>query len=153
MLKNLPTTYTIIGTTTGLILAAMIFFNGALALHVHPYWASAIVHGVGFIFGMLLYPLFPLSKENVKIKLSWWNFLGGISGGLTVVLASTAINSNLGVSGTVAFMLFGQIIFSLISDHFGLLGLTRRRVNQRTFIQLGLVSCGCALILMSNHGY
>ena len=155
MLKNTTSANTSLGILAGFILALMIFFNGSLAKYVHPYWSSAIVHGVGFIFGMLLFPFFPIKrpeKSDLKQKLSWWNFLGGVSGGVTVILASTAINSNLGVSGTISFMLFGQMLFSLLADQFGILGLKKRAIEKKTIIQLTFLIAGCGLIFISQNG-
>ena len=154
MLKNNRLVSYGLAFMAGLILAMMIYFNGSLAMNVHPYWASTIVHGIGFFFGMILFALFPFArsdKKSVKNNLPWWNFMGGISGGLTVVLASITINSSLGVSGSIAFMLLGQILFALFCDLFGFLGIPKRKLEKRTYIQIFFVSLGCALILMSNY--
>ena len=137
----------------------MIFVNGSLALYVHPYWSSTIVHGIGFLFGFALYALFPFfknkqtsSKQNgqATTPLSWWNFLGGVSGGLTVIFASITINSELSVSGSVALMLLGQILFALICDYFGFLGVIKRKPTLNTYVQIFLVLTGCLMILMSK---
>lgn len=72
-----------------------------------------------------------------------WCYLGGIPGAFTVLLAAITVNSPLSLSGSIVLMLAGQIVTGLIIDHFGLMGLTRRKVTSRDGLTLLLLFSGC----------
>lgn len=72
----------------------------------------------------------------------WWAYLGGISGAATVILTSTAVNSPLGLSGTLALGLAGQVAFSVAADSWGLFGLPKRHPDTQDIVALGLVVMG-----------
>ncbi|MGL6324974.1 DMT family transporter, partial [Aeromonas rivipollensis] len=59
-------------------------------------------------------------------------WLGGLPGALTVVLAALCLNSPLGMAGTLALLLLGQLLFGALCDARGWFGLTRRRPRGRT---------------------
>jgi transporter family-2 protein len=82
----------------------------------------------------------------------WWAYFGGISGAATVILTSTAVNSPLGLSGTLALGLAGQVAFSVAADSWGLFGLPKRRPDMRDIVALGLVVTGGALIILFGRG-
>ncbi|MGL6582984.1 DMT family transporter, partial [Aeromonas caviae] len=60
-----------------------------------------------------------------------WAWLGGLPGALTVVLAALCLNSPLGMAGTLALLLLGQLLFGALCDGLGWLGLARRRPRER----------------------
>ncbi len=69
-------------------------------------------------------------------------------GAAIVILTSTAVNSPLALSGTIALGLGGQVIFSLLADFFGLFGLPKRRPDLRDMAAVALILCGSALIIL-----
>lgn len=79
-----------------------------------------------------------------------WAYLGGVSGAATVILASTAVNTPVGLSGTLALGLAGQVIFSLAADTWGFFGLPKRRPDARDLATLGLILAGSALIIFAR---
>ena len=66
---------------------------------------------------------------------------------MTVVVASMAVNSPLGLAGTLALSLVGQISFSLVSDQFGWFGLLKRKLTIHDFISISLVVTGSLFII------
>ncbi|MCC3768665.1 DMT family transporter [Streptomyces sp. UNOC14_S4] len=79
-----------------------------------------------------------------------WSYLGGIPGAFTVMLASIAVNSDLELSGTIALMLVGQVLFGIVSDSFGLFGTPRRRLVLADFLVVLSVLAGSALIIFGG---
>ncbi|MGV1862880.1 MULTISPECIES: DMT family transporter [Rhizobium/Agrobacterium group] len=71
-----------------------------------------------------------------------WAYLGEVSGALMVILASTSVDSPIGLSGTRALGLAGQVVFILVADICGLFGLPRSLTDARDLIVLGLILAG-----------
>ena len=147
----------ILALSSGFILAIMILFNSTLAKFTSPLYSSWVAHGIGSIAALVLIFLFTKifhsrinnikEPERVQIKSSFWLYLGGIPGAFTVILASISINSNLGLSGTLALMLLGQIIFGIICDSFGLFGTLKKRFNFKDFMVIFFVLTGSWIII------
>jgi transporter family-2 protein len=79
-----------------------------------------------------------------------WSYLGGIPGALIVLLAALTVNSPLGLAGTLALMLIGQILFGLAADTFGLFGLARKTFAQRDLMAFGLIVAGSLAIIVAR---
>jgi transporter family-2 protein len=58
----------------------------------------------------------------------WWNWIGGPLGAL-IVLAGAALTRELGAALFIALVVGGQLLCSLLLDHFALLGLQSQPVT------------------------
>src|SRR5205823_3563850 len=58
----------------------------------------------------------------------WWNWIGGPLGAL-IVLAGAALTRELGAALFIALVVGGQLLCSLLIDHFALLGLKEQPVT------------------------
>lgn len=124
----------------------MLLTNGTLAQYGTLLFSSWVPHLTGTILAILI--LLTLRPARVTSKRPpLWAYLGGVSGGLTVIATSAAMNSALALSGTIALGLAGQIVFSLFADAKGLFGLPQRKPRWRDFAGLALIAAG-ALILI-----
>ncbi|RLV59835.1 DMT family transporter [Parashewanella curva] len=144
--------FSILTLGAGGLLALMIFFNSQLAFTYSPIEASWFAHGVGG-FTALILMLFIQRKSNSATsmeKAPFIAYLGGIPGAFTVLLAGYTVNSYLGLSGTLALAIIGQIIFSLVSDGFGLFGLSKKKIGLRDFASLLLITGGSLLIILAS---
>ena len=101
-------------TQMGLLLALMIAQNGALSRATDPWLASWLAHGVGSLVAGLLWWLSP--RPPTPEAAPPWAWLGGLPGALTVVLAALCLNSPLGMAGTLALLLLGQLLFGALCD-------------------------------------
>lgn len=81
-------------------------------------------------------------------RVPYWAWLGGLPGALTVVLAAFCLNSPLGMAGTLALLLLGQLLFGALCDGLGWFGLTRRRPQGLDLLAALLVMAGALLILL-----
>ncbi|GAA2237992.1 DMT family transporter [Rarobacter faecitabidus] len=72
-------------------------------------------------------------------------FAGGLLGALFVAGAAYAAPT-LGTSMTVSLVLLGQLVASLLIDHFGWLGARRRPVTRTRLMGAGIVLVGVALV-------
>lgn len=139
----------------GGLLTLMVHFNGELGRYGGAVFSSWSAHGTGTVAALLLI-LILRSKWKAEGQagkaIPLWAYLGGLSGALTVMATSSAVNSPLALSGTLALGLGGQVVFSLAADHWGLLGLPKRRPGLRDFAALALVMAGSAVIILFGLG-
>jgi len=71
----------------------------------------------------------------------------GVTGAVTVMFSASAMNSALAISGTIALGLAGQMLFSLVADKWGLLGLPQRNPTLRDALALVLIITGSVLLV------
>lgn len=139
----------------GSFLSLMIQINSFLAKDTSPLFASWVAHGVGAITALTLllltYRLLLKQSETKSIqekkKLPLWLYLGGIPGAFTVVLAAVAINGGVSLSSTISLGLVGQIMFGIVSDHFGLFNTKKRKITIKDIYVISLVMAGSMMIL------
>ncbi|WP_394827791.1 DMT family transporter [Pendulispora albinea] len=136
----------------GALLAVMIDFNSLMAKHSTPVLASWIAHGIGSVAALALVLLgsqfFRRAKDGAaRTKGPPWAYLGGVPGALTVVLAAIAVNSRLALSGTLALMLVGQVLFGIVCDRFGLFGIAKRKLVLTDFYVVVSILAGSALLI------
>lgn len=128
----------------------MVLFNGTLAIHGSLFYASWIPHLTGTFAALLILAALRPARAQVK-RPPLWAYLGGISGGITVILTSATLNSTLALSGTIALGLAGQVLFGLYADGRGLFGLPQKTIGPREWVALALILLGsCVLIFFGG---
>lgn len=75
----------------------------------------------------------------------WWNWIGGPLGAL-IVLAGAALTPKMGSAAFIAAVVGGQLVFSILLDHFGLLNLPQHSVSFSRLIGVVLVFAGVLLV-------
>jgi transporter family-2 protein len=142
----------VIALGTGGLLSLMVHWNGELARAGNPLFSSWIAHGTGTVAALVLLALFYriAGKSDRSAPAPFWAYLGGISGAATVILSSLAVNSPVGLPGTMAVGLAGQLAFSFSADKWGLFGLPTRQLTAQDFVALTLVLTGSMLIILSS---
>ncbi|SFR33303.1 transporter family-2 protein [Yoonia tamlensis] len=141
---NLPHLLAAFGT--GALLTLMVLCNGTLAAHGSLLFASWVPHLTGSAVALaLLFLLRPKRTQQKRPPI--WAYLGGVSGGVTVMLTSATMNTALALSGTIALGLAGQVIFSLFADIRGLFGLPRQMPALREYISLALILAGSLILI------
>lgn len=145
--------YLQLSVLVGVLLAIMAHLNFKLASATNTYFSSLWVHLIGFLFAILLLKVqglkFPFQNLKVAPK---WAYLSGVIGALSVVTVNLAISGPIGLSGTLALSLSGQIIFGRVVDAFGLFGMQRRAFTSIDFIQIFLILSGAFIIIFKAKG-
>jgi|GEM_PF-1854266 len=136
----------------GVLLAFMIHYNSLLAKSSSALMASWVAHAVGacvtLAFVLFFSFVMPRNKPAKQVERKRiWTYFGGIPGAMTVVLAAITVNSVLGFSGSLAFMLVGQVLFGVLTDIFGLLGAQKRALVSKDFWVVLLVLTGSWIII------
>lgn len=75
----------------------------------------------------------------------WWMWTGGLLGA-GFVLASVILTPVLGAATTIGLFLSGQVIASIVIDHFGLLGVPAHEASLPRLLGALLVIVGVALV-------
>lgn len=75
----------------------------------------------------------------------WWVWTGGLCGAV-VLSATTATAPRLGTAGMIALVMAGQVLCSLLLDHYGVLGLPVLPVSAKRLAAAALLLAGAALM-------
>lgn len=143
------------GTTIALTIAAlsgiaMAFqgsLNAVLGRTVGIWGATLIVHVVGLLFVLLLYPLVRGSGGLSGATASpWYSYLGGILGALIVYGVARAI-PKVGAAPATTTIIVGQMLAAGAVDHFGLFGLRRIPFGTEKLLGVLFLAVGGWLIL------
>ncbi|MCD8198463.1 MAG: DMT family transporter [Lachnospiraceae bacterium] len=136
--------YQFLSVFNGFICAIMITINGTLTEHYNVYTAAVIIHIVGTLFAALLC-LFQKEKKPLLGHAPRWIYLGGAIGIFTT-LSNNLAYGRISVTSISALGLLGQILTSLVVDHFGIFGM-KKRPFQKTSLP-GLLFAAVGIFLM-----
>ncbi|TDR80679.1 DMT family transporter [Paludibacterium purpuratum] len=143
----------------GALLALMVVCNSQLARYTSSVFSSWVAHGTGAIVALLLAQLSTRTQgKNARsgarsTSSPLWFYLGGIPGAFTVILAALAVNGPLSLSGAIALMMVGQVMFGLVSDYFGWFRTPIRRIRAGDLLVVVCVLSGSAMIIFGGqHG-
>jgi bacterial/archaeal transporter family-2 protein len=131
----------------GMVVVVMQALNAGLGIQLGSVlWAGFTNYVVsattiGLVLLILREP-WPLAAAS-RVNLQFW--LGGIFGTL-YVLASIFLLRRLGAATLVALLICGQMIGSLIVDHFGLFGVKPEPADTQRLMGAGLLVAGVLLI-------
>ncbi|WP_292093223.1 DMT family transporter [Brevundimonas sp.] len=124
--------------------------NARLATAVSsPVNAAFISFAVGTVALGLLALALQTRPDVVAAKaLPWWTWIGGLYGCVFVVAAAWGV-PKLGVALTITLMVAGQLLASLLLDHFGAMGVPRQPINWSKVAGVALVIAGALLVRRS----
>lgn len=131
----------------GGITAIMLNFNSILAQNTGTYISTVIIHMAG-LSTLLIIMIIKKHKIDFKKGLPILLYSGGIIGIITVVCNTLSIAA-IGATLTISIGLLGQVISSIIIDHYGLLAVTKVRFNKKKFFGLSLMILG--IIIMTIY--
>lgn len=141
----------IIGIGSGFLMASQTAINGQLGVvigsSVHAAMISFTV-GAVLLFILLTIMHLPLSNLGKAVAAGhhyWWIWIGGFLGAL-YVFGSAWLVPQIGTGQVVVIALFGQLFFSALIDHFGLLESKVNKVAISRIIGLLAMFVGVASI-------
>lgn len=113
----------------------------------NPLWASAISFTVGLIAVLLVCALAraPWPALPAMGALPWWAWTGGALGALYVA-SSIIVIPKLGAATLVALVVAGQMLASLLLDHFGAFGLPQQGISAGRILGALMLIAGVVLI-------
>ncbi|WP_042274297.1 DMT family transporter [[Clostridium] dakarense] len=130
----------IISVFTGALLALMVSLNGTVGNASGNYASSVIIHVIGLV-GIIIVLIATKSKiKNLK-NIPFYMYTGGLIGVLTVIFSNMSF-TKLGVSLTISLGLCGQLVTSIIIDHFGYFNLPVTKFNKKKIIGFVIIILG-----------
>ena len=77
--------------------------------------------------------------------LPWYAWVGGLYGAIFVVAAAWGV-PRLGVATTIILMVAGQLLLSVVLDHFGAMGMPKQAISLGRVAGIGLVIAGVLMV-------
>lgn len=137
--------YNLLSFLIGAITSFMLSINGILSLNVGNYLSIVIIHLVGLCV-MLLILLFKRNKFHFDRKISFLWYSGGAIGIFTVICNNIGINT-IGATLSISLGLLGQVLASIIIDHFGFFGVKKSSFNRKKIFGLSLMIIGIFIMI------
>jgi len=136
----------------GAALSAQVGVNAQLRTALgHPMLAataSFLIGSLALIVGTLVVrPVVPPAGQLARIP--WWQWSGGALGALYVVSA-IVLAPRLGAAALLAAIVAGQMVASLVLDHYGLLGFPVQPVSLTRILAVLLIISGVLLLQVSR---
>lgn len=107
-------------------------------------FASYLV-GLGCMALLTLALRDPVPSASLAARVPWWGWSGGLFGAVYVGLAIVLV-PQLGAATFTALLVSGQMIASVVMDHYGVMGLPQRSVDLPRLLGVGLLIGGVVLI-------
>jgi transporter family-2 protein len=110
-------------------------------------WSGFVSYSAGLACMALLVIALrdPLPPVGVMARIPWWAWTGGVFGAIFIGLGIVLV-PKLGAATFIALLVAGQMIGSVVFDHFGWLGLAQRPVDLSRVIGVLLLIAGVVLI-------
>jgi bacterial/archaeal transporter family-2 protein len=132
----------------GVLLPVQVGVNAELARYINsPVLAalvSFLVGGMCLIVGAVVFKS-PLPTLNQVTSLPTWLWGGGMIGA-TVVLGSILAGPKIGALALVSLLLAGQLVASIVIDHYGWLGFPIQKMNIQRLLGVLLLVGGFLLV-------
>ncbi len=138
----------LLAVLVGVVLPVQAGVNAQLRLNLgHPLLAAFVSFAVGTIalLGLNLALRTPVPSGEALARVTWWHWIGGLLGATYIYLA-IVLAPRLGAATLVAAIVTGQMVTSLILDHFGLIGYPQQSLTPARAVGALLVIGGVLLI-------
>lgn len=133
----------------GLVLPLQALINARLGNALgHPYWAAATQNLVGAMGILAVASCQRLAPPTIPASAPYWAWMGGLLG-MIYVLTSLAVAPKIGSVALFTAVISGQLISSVVLDHFGILH-DRKPIDWDAAAGILLVSTGAYFILRSK---
>src|SRR5262245_45791965 len=133
---------------SGMLLPVQAGINAQLRTYVgHPMVAATInfLLGTSALIVISLVARTPLPDPAKLSAIPWWLWLGGLYGANYIVV-SILLAPRLGAATLIGASVTGQMVISMILDHYGLIGYRVHPVSGMRLIGAGLLLAGLGLI-------
>lgn len=145
---NSSAIWALLAAGAGACIALQASANGAFRKNLNDPWFAAFFSICGtFVTAVLCMSIgrpTPPSLETLR-STAWWNWIGGPLGAL-IVLAGAALTPRLGAAAFIALVVGGQLLCSMLLDHFALMGLPEQPISPGRVLGAVLVVLGVICI-------
>jgi transporter family-2 protein len=113
----------------------------------NPIATALVSFGVGIV-GLLIAVVWlriPVPLAEAWSQSAWWQWSGGLMGAVYIA-AVVVLGPRLGAGALIAAVVGGQMVASLVLDHFGWIGFPEHPISGLRLLGAALVMLGVALI-------
>lgn len=132
--------YKMMAALDGVLIALMVVFNGLLASRTGNSQSLIIIHVVGLLGTTLLLIVSRNRLKSIR-GIPFYLFIAGALGIFNVLFNNISF-LKLGATLTLCLNLLGQLIASMIIDHFGLLGQQVNKINSTKLLGISIMILG-----------
>ncbi len=154
MSGTLLVVYIFMGLLAGAVMPAQAGINYKLRTFLgDPVLASFVSFLVGTLAlaGLALVQRTPVPAWGDMARAPWWSWIGGFMGAY-VVASSVILAPRLGATAMLALIVCGQMVASVVIDHYGWLGYRPDPVNLRRVAGTLLLVAGAWLVVSARKG-
>lgn len=138
----------VLAVVAGLVLPVQAGLNARMARHIgHPIFATTVSFIVGTL-ALIAYSIaarLPVDQLKNYTQASWSEWIPGAMGAFYVA-ATVILVPKLGAALTFALIIAGQMVISVILDHYGLVGIPVQRISWGRAAGIVLLILGVILI-------
>ena len=143
--------FALLAVAAGCLLPVQAGVNASLRLSLgHPILAAVtnFFVGLSLLVSYAAVTAVKLPAVSQIAKAPWWCWLGGSMGTL-LVLSGVVLSHRLGATTFAACIILGQLVASVVVDHFGWVGFPQQAINFQRVAGLVLLAAGVLLIQRS----
>ena len=132
----------------GVAIACQTGSNSELKEKIGEPTAALVINYIVSISCVVMYMLLmrqPMPSLQRAGQVPWWGWLGGLLGAASGIIA-IILAKRLGAGALAAYALAGQLIGSVVLDHFGWLGFELHALNWPRIAGCCLITAGLVLI-------
>jgi bacterial/archaeal transporter family-2 protein len=140
----------ILAATAGISLVVQQALNANLRAALNSAaWSGFMSYFIGVICMVVLALVLqdPIPSVTIAARIPWFAWSGGLFGAIFVALAIFLV-PQLGAAAFFALLIAGQMLGSIVFDHFGLLGVPVHPVSAIRIVGAALLVGGVVLIRM-----
>jgi transporter family-2 protein len=134
----------------GAVLAAQSSINGRLGAKVGVLESSWLTFVVGAVVSFLLVFFFEPPQAITLFETPKWQLIGALFGVVYMLVIVFAV-PRVGIAAATVAVISGQLLMSLVIDHFGWLGNSRIPLDSSRYAAMALLAGALGLIYVSNR--
>ncbi|MBA1203314.1 DMT family transporter [Pseudomonas capeferrum] len=117
----------------------------------HPLWAtlSSLTVSVLVVVPLMLLMRVPAPALGAAAQGPTWWWLGGVAG-VAYITAALVLTPKLGAASFIVSVIAGQMLASLLIDHYGLMGLAPKPIGLGRFAGVALILLGMIVVQISS---
>ncbi len=117
----------------------------------HPLWAtlSSLAVSVLVVVPLMLLMRVPTPALSIAAQGPAWLWLGGVAG-VAYITAALVLTPKLGAASFIVSVIAGQMLASLLIDHYGLMGLTPKPAGVWRVAGIALILLGMVVVQINS---
>jgi len=147
-MQNYMIVFVLLGLIAGATVPIQAGINSRLSFFTGSNISAAVISFLAGTITIIVFALIartPLPKPEAFTQAPWWVWTGGAFGAFYVVSSIILVNK-VGAVSMLAFIIAGQMIASIIIDHYGLVGYPMSPISIYKIVGIIFITIGVVFI-------